>query len=94
MTTIAERLDDGDWMEAFGYAGEEGTCATSCQDGPAVSVVQGAVSEATLFTRANVVRILGMSEGENDGQSWMIDGVLDDNRWFYLEAGCDYTGWD
>ena len=24
----------------------------------------------------------------------MCYGQLNDGRWFYLEAGCDYTGWD
>jgi len=46
------------------------------------------------FTREDVELIFGMSEGENDGPAWLIWGQLKDNRYFYIEAGCDYTGWD
>lgn len=38
--------------------------------------------------------LYGISEGENDGQPWMCYGLLKDGRYFYLEAWCDYTGWD
>jgi len=45
------------------------------------------------FTRDDVVEIYGIQEGENDADPWRVYGLLKDGRYFYLEAGCDYTGW-
>jgi hypothetical protein len=93
MTTTLEQLnDDYDWREAFGYAGEEGTCATSCQDGPNVESMDD--TPTTLFTRADVAHIEHAVEGEPDEADWLMVGRLNDGRHFYLTAGCDYTGWD
>ncbi len=85
------RLDTYDWREAFGYAGEPDTCAGN---DPAVprAVVDG-VSVAP-FTREDVAEIIAMREGEHDGDSWRIVVRLNDGRFAYLEAGCDYSGWD
>lgn len=47
-----------------------------------------------VFTPDDVDRIVDFDEGENDGPSWVIVGVLKDGRVFFIEAGCDYTGWD
>lgn len=33
-------------------------------------------------------------DGENDGYPWIIVGMKKNSAWFFLEAGCDYTGWD
>ncbi len=41
-----------------------------------------------------MTEILGISEGENDGPDWLLFGQLKDGRFFFLSAGCDYTGWD
>jgi hypothetical protein len=46
------------------------------------------------FTREDVVSIVGMADGEKDGPSWMGLFRLRDGRVAYVEAGCDYTGWD
>ena len=46
------------------------------------------------FTAGDVAEITWIDEGENDGPSWIIGGRLHDGRWFFLSAGCDYTGWD
>jgi len=32
-------------------------------------------------------------ESENEGNSWLAFGLLKDGRWFFITAGCDYTGW-
>ncbi|HYE07683.1 MAG TPA: hypothetical protein VEL07_19345 [Planctomycetota bacterium] len=91
---MLKELDNYDWKEAFGYAGEPDTCATAYQDGPKVSGVLGYTGSIALFTRADVAEIAGMVDGENDEAPWIIYGRLNDGRWFFLEAGCDYTGWD
>lgn len=46
------------------------------------------------FTLDDVDTIEGESAGENDGPSWLVYGRLRDGRWFFIEAGCDYTGWN
>jgi len=53
-----------------------------------------AFTYATGFTREDVKSIAGMDEGENDEEPWIIYGKLKNGEWFYLTAGCDYTGWD
>ena len=71
--------DDYDWKEAFVYANTIRT-ATGCAKDP--------------FTMDDVAEVLKASPGENDGPSWMMTGTLKDGRFFFLDAGCDYTGWD
>lgn len=71
--------DDFDWKEAFTYGNTIRT-ATGCpKDG---------------FGIQDVAEVLAASPGENDGPSWMMAGKLKDGRFFFLDAGCDYTGWD
>ena len=85
-------LDNYDWQEAFGYAGEPETHGSVN-----ISAVPGELQHddfLTPITREDVVELGAMSEGENDEQSWMCYGRVLDGRWFYLEAWCDYTGWD
>ena len=88
---MLKELDDYDWQEAFGYAGDP----TACYSGPCKGV-QSEEDEISTdgFSREDVVKIYAMEEGENDEAPWRIYGKLKDKRYFYLEAGCDYTGWD
>ena len=46
------------------------------------------------FSIQDVDEVIYMEEGENDGASWIMFGKLDDGMFFFLTAGCDYTGWD
>lgn len=92
MTITLDQLnDDYDWREAFGYAGEPRTCA-DYQSG--TNVVSLDDVDATAFSRSDVVSIVHSAEGEPDGDDWLMVGQLMDGRFFYLSAGCDYTGWD
>ena len=87
---MLKELDDYDWAEAFGYAGEpdrEGQ-AKIRPAFPTGSYV------LTPFSREDVEEICAMRAGEHDEESWLIYGRLKDGRWFSLEVGCDYTGWD
>lgn len=74
-------LDDYDWNEAFGYAGEPDTCA-------------GNNRKENGFTREDVAEIIFMRAGANDAETWLGIFRLKDGRFAYLSAGCDYTGWD
>ena len=79
MSTIEELLSDYDWQEVFKYA-------------TPTAVLQDPVSTAP-FVREDVVRIIGMVEGENDASNWVGVFELRDGRFASISAGCDYTGW-
>lgn len=87
---MIKELDDYDWKEAFGYAGERDTDG-SADIRPAFPTDKTSLAP---FKREDVSEIYAKSEGENDGPDWLIYGKLKDGRFFYLEAGCDYAGWD
>ena len=88
---IARGLLDGyDWDEAFAYA-----TGIARSGGSGIPMVcEGANCDNTPFNKEEVGRIFHMRTGENDGNTWILVGQLDDSRFFVLEAGCDYTGWD
>lgn len=75
-------LDTYDWEQAFLYARQPQRVP------PGADVDQDAIS------RDDVASIVWHAEGERDGPNWLIGGQLVDGRWFFLAAGCDYTGWD
>lgn len=83
-------LYDANWRQAFGYAGEPDTDAHE----PNVTVALGSSCSASAFTREDVESISYHRDGEHDETNWLMCGRLHDGRWFYLEAWCDYTGWD
>lgn len=81
---MLKELDTYDWQEAFSNAvGSTVPCVRFGQE-----------CNTNTFTRDDVKTIEGIQEGENEGPNWILYGKLKDGRWFYLEAGCDYTGWD
>ena len=87
---MLKEIEDYDWLHVFAYAGEDDGLAS-----PNISTLTfGEKAEIKPFTREDVKKIIAQSEGENDGPSWLIYGQLKDKRWFFIEAGCDYTGWD
>jgi hypothetical protein len=86
---MLKELEDSDWMEAFCDPG----ASNSGFNAPEPAMPKQKISLAS-FCRNDVVEISGMCEGVPDEESWIIYGRLVDGRWFYLEAGCDYTGWD
>jgi hypothetical protein len=86
---VLEPLDNYDWAEAFGYAGEPDTNGNA-----RVSAAEGSPAAADSFTREDVVRIVAMDDGQNDGPDWVGVFELRDGRFAFVSAGCDYTGWD
>ena len=85
---MLKELDNCDWTEVFGE-GTGGNC-TAITPHPA----PGYTGSIATFSREDVKRIIGMSEGERDERDWVIYGVLKDGRYFVARGGCDYTGWD
>ncbi len=45
------------------------------------------------FQPDEVKRTVAYSNGCNDGDNWVGVFELNDGRFGYVEAGCDYTGW-
>lgn len=89
---MLEILNDYDWEEAFAYSsGIPGSKNAGIPQWVPESAQSGA---AEPFGREDVAEIVGLSNGENDGDDWIAYGRLKDGRWFFLSAGCDYTGWD
>lgn len=46
------------------------------------------------FNTTDVAQVLHYAEGENDGDSWVGVFRLKDGKFGYVDAWCDYTGWD
>ena len=87
---LQELLTD-DWHQVFGYAGEPAESnSAGCLPLP-VANYRGSI---TPILRVDVAEILAMDEGEKDERTWMLACKLNDGRYLYIEAGCDYTGWD
>ena len=77
---MLKELEGYDWEQAFLYASGDPVVGAECAQGS--------------FNREDVAELIGIVEGENDGDNWVCAGRLNDGRWFCLSAGCDYTGWD
>lgn len=45
------------------------------------------------FVLEDVAEVLASVKGENDGANWVAILRLQDGRYAYLTAWCDYTGW-
>lgn len=92
---MLEMLNDYDWMEAFAYAGQEQAEYSGTAGRPNL---RGALPNGDYdlgpFGVEAVTELYGAREGQNDEESWLAYGRLQDGRYFYLEAWCDYTGWD
>lgn len=89
-TTLEQMREDYDWVEAFAYAGEPNKNGS-----PLIMPVIGD-DKAPLnpFTINDITEIFASVIGQHDGNPWIAFGRLKDGRFFLLEAGCCYTGWD
>lgn len=74
--------EDGDWGEAFAVCEKPSGADPTREDYNFSSVRLEAVKH-----------VFAMRTGENDGQDWLVAGTLEDGRYFFVSAGCDYTGW-
>lgn len=83
--------EDYDWREAFGCAGDPDGEYNSAdvRSAPPASKVSLAP-----FGRKDVAELFAIREGVHDEANWLAFGRLTDGRFFFLSAGCDYTGWD
>jgi hypothetical protein len=70
----------GDWPHVF-----------ECASKP---VSLDGVASEEIFIIDEVQKVIASVNGYNDGPSWLMIGRLKDKRYFFISAGCDYTGWD
>lgn len=80
---MLKQLEDWNWSEAFNAA----------RDIMRVSP-PGSCNGPASFDQEDVAAIYHVAEGQNDGDAWRCAGMFADGMFFYLEAWCDYTGWD
>lgn len=79
--TLEEMKKSHDWKNAFEYANNPSHAGIEDKAQPH-------------FTIEDVAVIFAIITCENDENNWIIFGQLQDYRYFFLTAGCDYTGWD
>lgn len=99
--SMINTLDNYDWQEAFAYAGE-GEVVPKDEEYRwgyhGGQNIKPAIPDSDIslepFGREDVRALFEYYEGCNDEESWLAFGELNDGRFFYLEAWCDYTGWD
>lgn len=85
VATVDELRNSYDWQRVFTYAAKcDGTIAPNGAKTPAEDG----------FTFDDLAEVVATVDGENDGVSWIGVFRLRDGRFAYVEAGCDYTGWD
>ena len=77
---MLEQLNDYDWEEAFKYASP-------------TSILVEEFIDTSSFSQEDVVEIIAIEDGENDGSDWIGVFKLKDGRYASLRAWCDYTGW-
>lgn len=46
------------------------------------------------FSADCIENVIAYDDGFNDGDSWVLVAELKDGRFGYVDAWCDYTGWD
>lgn len=86
---MLKELEGYDWVEVFGE-GSGGNCTSIIPERP----VHDTTTSRATFSREDVRKIHGISEGENEILDWIVYGRLKDGRYFVARGGCDYTGWD
>ncbi len=88
---MLKELEGYDWKEAFAYA--SGVSQSNESNIP-VSTIDDDGVDVSPFNREDVKTLIALDLGENDGAAWIALMELNDGRYAYLRAWCDYTGWD
>lgn len=89
---ILDALLGWDWEAAFSFASGQAQGSCYGMERPEWAVAE--MDKPEPFNRQDVAEIFGIAEGENDGPDWLVVGRLNSGLFFFLTAGCDYTGWD
>jgi len=91
--SIEEFRADYDWGEVLSYAGKD-SCEQGEQKPPMASPVSDATMDCSVFGMEDVKDVICVSAGMKEEDSWLCILELRDGRFAYIEACCDYTGWD
>lgn len=86
--------DHYDWESAFSCASGVAQGGCSWSKTPDWAVPDSLKSPAPAFDRTDVAEVLHISVGEKDERDWLLVGRLKSGLYFFLAAGCDYSGWD
>jgi hypothetical protein len=81
-SALPEQIRGYDWAAVFNYCGAGH-----------VSAALGSHAGVDPFDRADVTDVIAASDGENDGDGWILVARLRDARFAFVSAWCDYTGW-
>lgn len=87
MISIETMTESYDWNAAFEH-NPEGWQAR------VVHPEQGPLNERVTWGFADIQQILALQDGARDEESWIALLWLNDGRYVFVTAGCDYTGWD
>ena len=55
---------------------------------------EGYSGPAGMLSMDIIEKIVFEDRGEKDERNWLWVLLLKDGRWVFVNAGCDYTGWD
>jgi hypothetical protein len=91
---MLKELDDYDWGKVFECSGGEGSALDTNNDADVRPAHPDEIVSLDSFGREDVETIFGIYEGIADEKEWECCGQLKDGRFFFIIAGCDYTGWD
>jgi hypothetical protein len=76
---MLEQLNNYDWEEVFKYAHPR-------------AILDEKISTDS-FGREDISYVYAIDDGDNDGPDWIALMKLQDGRFAFIAAGCDYTGW-
>lgn len=100
MRTVQELRDDYDWQQVFAYGGKpmvpdsSGDTPSNYSHATTIGCCEGAKCKPEPFDFNDVAEVIAAVDGQNDEANWIAVVKLSDGRLAFLDAGCDYTGWD
>ena len=100
MTITVEKMkEDYDWGCAWEYGGKpspnkryDNAKVEYNAAGSKPMLCEGAECSTALCGAVDVSEVIHAREGEDDGPEWLAVVRLEDGRYAFLMAGCDYTG--
>lgn len=81
--SLDKMKNDYDWQEAMKFADKPYKVANFISNEKIDSVGW-----------KDIKNVVAMDPGENDGPEWLAVFELHNGNFLFLQAGCDYTGWD
>lgn len=89
--TLRQFNEDDNWDVIFGDGNWEGGFVNPVQNGE--SIFHEPLPNIPDIKKKDVNEIIAISNGENDGNSWLGLFLLTNGMFMMVRAWCDYTGW-